>query len=291
MGTNAAYGGSGAKPWETVRQEWLALDPSASVADGLDSSADGATADSYGPSPADKLIQAIAQALIAEDPEAGRTTVPIVPLSLVLPRRGSGGGAGGGGAGGGAGAGGGSSRAGTGSSGWGRRVSSQAARGGSAIGAAAAYRDRDAASLAEYGLRLEELDALAPRQRCARILDVAIGEAGHPDEQAMRHAALEQMKAILKTGPDAAAVSGLEALRGFIGELLVRIGIIELRDQFLANDLTHQQVATREAGLRGWVRAKVRGLDLGRYGTVSSRDLHQVARQMTADVLRLLKGD
>ena len=285
MGTNAAYGGSGAAPWETVRDEWMALDTTSSGGSADSDTSTDTGEDQTVPSPADSLIEAIAQALIAEDAAAARPQVPTVPLSQVLPRRGgsSGGGEGGGGGGGG-------SRSGCGSSGTGRQITSQAARVGSAIGAAAAYRDRDAEALAGFGLTLQELDALSPRQRCARILDVAIGEAGHPDEQAMRHAALEQMKAILNTPADAPTVSGLEAIRGFISELVVRIGIIELRDQYLAQELTPQQAATREASLRTFVRAKTRGLSLAKYGMVSTSDMHQVARQMSADVLRLLRG-
>ena len=177
------------------------------------------------------------------------------------------------------------------SSGGGRRVTAQAARGGSAIGAATAYRDRDSATLAGYGLTLEELDALSPRMRCARILDVAIGQAGHPDEQAMRQASLEQIKVLLASGPESSNLSGLEAIRNFIGELTVRLGLIELRDQILANSVTAKQAHQRETGLRQWVKAKVNKLDLGSYGTVTTRDFHQVARQMSADVLRLLKGE
>ena len=170
-------------------------------------------------------------------------------------------------------------------------MTSQAARGGSAIGAAAAYRDRDSATLAGYGLTLEELDELSPRMRCARILDIAIGQAGHPDEQAMRQASLEQIKALLAADPDVSRISGLEAIRNFIGELTVRLGLIELRDQILANSVTAKQAHQRETGLRHWVKAKINRLDLGRYGTVTTRDFHQVARQMSADVLRLLKGE
>jgi len=127
--------------------------------------------------------------------------------------------------------------------------------------------------------------------RCARILDVAIGQAGHPDEQAMRQASLEQIKVLLSSGPESSNLSGLEAIRNFIGELTVRLGLIELRDQILANSVTAKQAHQRETGLRQWVKAKVNKLDLGSYGTVTTRDFHQVARQMSADVLRLLKGE
>lgn len=281
MGTNGAFGGSGAAAWDHVRDEWTSL---GGQSDG--GSVDDATPTADGDPAYDALISAIAGALIGEDPDARHPSVPSFALSDILPRRGGGRGGGSGGSSGGGGASGGG-----GSSSGGRRVTSQAARGGSAIGAATAYRDRDAAALAGYGLTLEELDALSPRMRCARILDVAIGQAGHPDEQAMRQASLEQIKVLLANGPESGTIAGLEAIRNFIGELTVRLGLIELRDQILANSVTAKQAHQREIGLRQWVKAKVARIDLGRYGTVTTRDFHQVARQMSADVLRLLKGD
>jgi hypothetical protein len=282
MGTNGAFGGSGAAAWDQARDQWTSLgDPSGGGTEG----GDDASPPPPGGDPAyDPLISAIAGALIGEDPDARRPSVPIFPLSATLPHRGGGRG---GGTGGGSGEGGSSG----GSSSGGRRVTSQAARGGNAIGAATAYRDRDATTLANFGLTLEELDALSPRMRYARILDIAIGQAGHPDEQAMRQASLEQIKVLLAGGPEAANISGLEAVRDFIGELTIRLGLIELRDQILANTVTAKQAHQRETGLRQWVKAKVSRLDLGKYGAVSTRDFHQVARQMSADVLRLLKGE
>ena len=85
--------------------------------------------------------------------------------------------------------------------------------GGSAIGVAVAYRDRDAEALASYGFTLEELDALSPRMRCARILDVAIGQAGHPDEQAMREASVAHVKTLVSGAAETAGVSPLESVR------------------------------------------------------------------------------
>lgn len=282
MGTNGAFGGSGAAAWNQARDQWTSLGDSAGDSTGAGD--DDAPPQSGEDSAYDRLISAIAGALIGEDPDARRPSVPTFSLSATLPHRGGGRGSGGG-------SGGRTGGSGGGSSSGGRRVTSQAARGGNAIGAATAYRDRDAATLAGYGLTLEELDALSPRMRYARILDIAIGQAGHPDEQAMRQASLEQIKALLAGGPEAANISGLEAIRNFIGELTIRLGLIELRDQILANTVTAKQAHQRETGLRQWVKAKVGRLDLGKYGAISTRDFHQVARQMSADVLRLLKGE
>lgn len=292
MGTNGAFGGSGSATWEQVRDEWVSLGASGDAdgtgdhSGGDDDSAEGSdSSDSAGYDP---LIEAIANALIGEDKDTRLPSVPRFPLSAILPRRRNGTGGGGtGGVGGGGSSGGG----GGGSSSSGRRITIQAARGGSAIGAATAYRDRDAVALAGYGLTLEELDALSPRMRYARILDIAIGQAGHPDEQAMREASLAQVKALVVGGPDSAAISGLEAVRDFIGELTVRLGLVELSDQILAKSVTVKEALAREKGLRQWVKAKAARLDLGKYGRVATTEFHQVARQMSVDVLRLLRGD
>ncbi|BDZ45243.1 hypothetical protein GCM10025866_11520 [Naasia aerilata] len=289
MGTSGAFGGSGAAAWDKVRSAWEAMgsaggDGAASTEAPPPSAVPDVPAAAESPSAYDSLISAIADALIGEDPDARRRNVPTVPRAQTMPspRRGrqSGGSSGGGGS-----ASGGSGRASA-----GRRITGQAARGGNAIGAAVAYRNRDVAGLADFGLSLDELDALSPRMRFARILDVAIGQAGHPDEQAMRQASLEQIKALLSAGTDGARPTGMEALRDFISELTVRIGLIELRDQVLAKTVSPKQAQQRETGLRQWVSAKVQGIDLGQYGRVSTRDFHQVARQMSADVLRLLRG-
>jgi len=291
MGTCGAYGGSDSAAWNRVREHWGGLGAAsgdegsgAGIAGGAaDPSADPVEDAGDGSARYDRLVSAIAAALLGEDADARRRVVPPAPLRSVLARHGGGrGGGSGGGSSGGVGPRGGGS-------GSGRRITSQAGRGGAAIGAAAAYRDRDAAALAEYGLTLDELDALTPRMRCARILDVAIGQAGHPDEQAMREASLAQIKALM-SGDAGASVSPVEAVRDFIAELSIRLGLIELRDQILTNATSVAQSRQREKGLRQWVKAKVAGRDLARYGQVSTGQLHQLARQMSADVLRLLRG-
>lgn len=279
MGTNGAFGGSGAATWDRVRDEWTAVSDTGRTS-GTGTSSDDVSQNAVEPDARfDSLASAIAQALTREDPDARAASVPVFTFSATLPRRG--GGRGGGSA---------ASAANGGASAGNRRITAQAARGGNAIGAASAYRDRDANALAGYGLTLAELDALSPRMRCARILDVAIGQAGHPDEQAMRQASLEQIKALL-AGPEAPLLTGLQAIRNFIGELIVRLGLNELRDQIVAKTVNAKQAHRLESGLRQWVRAKVSRLDVGQYGTVSTREFHQVARQMSADVLRLLRGE
>lgn len=274
MGTSNAYGGSSGAAWEAVREAWAGL------GDGVDVPAQDTPSDSPPVPPEyDDLGQALGQALM---PPVRPGPAPSLP-SLLPRSRGSGGG-GGGGTGGGetggyAGQVGGRTR---------RSVALQAARGGAAVGAAHAYRARDAAALSQYGITLAELDALSPRMRCAKILDLVLGDAGHPDEAAVRKASAQQVKKIIDpTQPDQTTV---ESLRDMIGEITLQLGLVELTDQILANTTTPAAATKKENGLRSWIKAKVRGLDLGKYGTVSSTDCHRAAHALWVDAQRLIGG-
>ncbi|UGQ55403.1 hypothetical protein LRL17_31120 (plasmid) [Rhodococcus qingshengii] len=120
---------------------------------------------------------------------------------------------------------------------------------------------------------------------------MAIGDAGHPDEQAMRQASLDQVKALVANDATAKDISGMESLRGFIGELTVRLGLVELTDQYASKSITAAEAHKREKGLRHWVKAKIGRLNLAAYGRVNATEFHQVARQMAADALRLMRGN
>ena len=284
MGTSGAYGGSGARAWIEVRDAWGDLDAE-SLPDSAPPTAPGDDSGEDRPDPAlDRLGTAIADALWRGDRETRLPRPPLIPLSSLLPRtRGSSAG-GGGGAGGAATGRTGTSRRSGGR--FGRQVLRQAASGGAAIGAATAYRDRDAEALGAYGLTLAELDALTPRNRCARLLDLVLGDAGHPDEAVVRKAAAQQVKRILTEG---APPSPVQAVRDFVGEMTMQLGLVELRDQILRGAATTSQVVQKERGLRQWITAKLRSLDLGGYGRVTATDCHQAAARFAHDALRLLR--
>jgi hypothetical protein len=276
MGTSGAYGGSSSQAWKDVRELWTDFEPNSSPA----------PAPGHEPAPPtpptppdglDSLGAALAQALLGA--RIPTMAANCISLSSILPGRG-GDGPGGGGR-----TGGGSSRS-AGGSGARRDMLRHAARGGAAIGAASAYRDRDQAALAEYGISLEQLDAMTPRQRCAAILDLVLGEAGHPDEQAIRSAAIEEVKKIMNS--QAPQQSALESVRDFIGALAVQIGLVELGKRILAGTTSRQDAARKERDLKQWVASKIRALDLLQYGTVHSTRCHQVAYDMARNALRLM---
>ncbi len=281
MGTSGAYGGSGSAAWEAVREGWAGLGDA-----GAPAAADGAANPPPSeqppdtPPPPDPAYDALGHALAnALAPPRRHGQAP--PLAALLPRpRGSGGGPSGGG---GAGTDGYGGRAGGRS---GRNAPLQAARGGAAIGAATAYRERDATALARYGATLDELDRLSPRMRTARLLDLVLGDAGHPDEAVIRKSAAEQVKKILDQ--DAVPPSAAESVRNFIGEITLQYGLVELKDQILSGATTGRQATYKEQGLRQWIRAKLRTLDLGQYGAVTAANCHGVAYALWRDALRLI---
>ena len=274
MGTSGVYGGSKSQAWKDVRELWsgFTLSPVPETPD--DGEPSPPPDPPQPPDGLDSLGTALAQALLgARIPITAASTIT---LSSILPaRRGPGDGN----------TGGGSSR-GVGGSGARRDVLRHAARGGAAIGAASAYRDRDQTALAEFGISLAQLDTMTPRQRCAAILDLALGEAGHPDEQAVRSAAIEEVKKIMNNL--APQQSALESVRDFIGALAVQIGLVELGKRILAGTTSRTDAARKERDLKQWVVSKMRTLDLTQYGTVSSVRCHQVAFDMARNALRLM---
>jgi hypothetical protein len=300
MGTSGAYGGSSAGRWRDARDRFADLgggptsgppgEGDSGRADrGQPSQAPPSGGDASGP-PADDVAAAaaaLAAALLGDDPDARRPSVTF-PLSALLPRRGSAGGGGAGGAGGSGGDGAGRSRtggrAGTGSH---RGVVRGAARGAAAIGGAYALRAGDTAGLRDLGLDLNELATLPPRTQCARILDAILGDAGHPDDYALRRATAEHLKSVLLAETPPAPE---DTIRGFIGEWIFQLSLVELRAQAAAGRLVPQQAARAERRLRGWLSRRVRGVSLPRLGRLSVQRFADIAARVAAEALRLLRA-
>jgi hypothetical protein len=284
MGTSGQYGGSNAATWKRVREEWTGL-----LDDGAGGGSDGTPApqtppvQDQAPTALDAIGQALAQALLEDCGKAIPSAA--VPLSAFLRRPRSHRGISDGASGGSGGATGAPSTAGRGGGRKGRQAATQAGRGGAAIGAAVAYREGDASALAAHGIRLEDLDGLSPRMKCAKLLDLILGDAGHPDEAAVRKASAEQVKKILN---DATPPTTLEALRDFIGEMTLQMGIVELKSQILGGESDAKRARSKERGLRQWIKAKIKNLNLGKYGTVTASQCYRAAQDMFRDAQRLL---
>ncbi|MEA5116338.1 MAG: hypothetical protein VB036_01830 [Propionicimonas sp.] len=162
-----------------------------------------------------------------------------------------------------------------------------ASRGGATIGAAYALRDRDAQRLADYGLSLAEFDSLSPRARISRLVTLMIGDDGHPDDRAIRQAATEQVKKIVAT--DGEPPTATEAIKGFVSAYIFQLGLVELQDQIINGTLDGNEAIVRERMLRGWIDAKVRGLDIDASPALSANALHQSAADLAQRAIRVLR--
>lgn len=287
MGTSGAYGGSNSAEWNDFRDAWSGLGSGSSgTGDGSD--------DLEQPEPSDRLFdparpesdldrvgQALIDALWRDDPATRGNVVPPIARPRVSGRRGAGAGGGGGMRDGSAGTG----RAGSRST---RQVIGGASRGGATIGAAYALRNRDAQRLADYGLSLAEFDSLSPRARISRLVTLMIGDEGHPDDRAIRQAATEQVKKIVSTDGEPPAAA--EAIRGFVSAYIFQLGLVELQDQIINGTLDGNEAIVRERRLRGWIDAKVRGLDIDTRPAVSANALHQAAADLAQRAIRVLRA-
>lgn len=280
MGTSGAYGGSNSAEWNSFRDAWCELPSSSEASGGADAPLDSPENDF------DRVGQALIDALWRDDPIARQTNLAPMARPRISTRRGVGAGAGGGAAGGSAGG----RSAGTGRSGSRstRQVVGGASRGGAAIGAAYALRNRDAQILAEYGLSLADFDALTPRARISRLVTLMVGDDGHPDDRAIRQAATEQVKKIVNIDGDPPTAT--EAITGFVSAYIFQLGLVELKDQIISGTLNGNEAVARERMLRGWIDAKVRALDFDAGPALSANQLHQAAAELAQQAVRVLRA-
>ena len=301
MGTSGAYGGSKRRPWKKARGLVLDLSGSgggtATSGGTLDPTSDSATDDESDEQEVSDVAAAIAEALSSEDPSTtGRPLEDdVFELGRLLPSRGvaprssgstssssvNGGGVGGGMA---RGATSSAGRRGTGSS---RTVTGSAARGGAVLAGGYALRARDAAALDDLGMDLAELEQLGPRMQCAHILDAVLGDGGHPDEYALREAAAEQLKTIvLADSPPTPA----DALRGFIGALVFKLGLVEVRSELNAGNVDVAGAARAESRLRRWIDRRVRQVQVPNVGRLPVRALIGASARLSQEALRVLRA-
>lgn len=283
MGTSGVYGGSQKKPWRDARQSVLDLPSSGEGSTDRDAPADPALDDAL-----EDLWSLIGDALDSDDPALHATDVDDAGLALpnLIPwlrsPRGSSSGGGSGGAGGGPRTGGG--RQGAGSR---RQVIRSAARGGTALGAAFAIRQGDAAHLEDLGLDLARLQSLSPLRQCAEILDAVLGEGSHPDELALRKAALASLKEVLTadTPPDE-----LAAVRSFVTSYVFELALVELQRQVNESGLASGEVAARERMIRSYLNRRVRAMPIERTGSVKPSELRAIAGRLTKEVVKVLRA-
>jgi hypothetical protein len=168
-----------------------------------------------------------------------------------------------------------------------RAVIRGAARGGAAVGGAYGLLRGDAAGLAELGLDLTELRTLSPRMQCTRILDVVIGDGGHPDDTALRRAAAESLKAIILTGQPP---TELDALRGFTAHYVFELCLVEIQSDINSGAMDANAAVQKEHLLWDYLESRVYLLDYPIQGVLPTARFEEVARKLTQDAIRVLRA-
>jgi hypothetical protein len=241
MGTQGAWGGSGGRDWNKVRNDAADLveNPSGDAAEGV--------------------VESLLDALEADEaPEGEGQPVapppPAQPSPPVGPARTSSGGSGGGGAGlvfqrp---------STSGR-SKGGSRRSRAAASRAaGRVIAAGVAARRGDAATLTELGLDLAELQALSPFKRCQKILNVLLGTGAAVEESELREASSPAIRSILIEEADATA-----AIRIFIVEYAMQIFASEAGEEMRDGSRDGADALNAERAVRSAVEMRVDQIDL-----------------------------
>lgn len=277
MGTSGSYGGSSSTGWGAARDAYEEMpDPGTGG-----SSTAGSAAEAPGDSPAADVAAAIARALWSEDSQVRNPAPPRFPLGSLLPRRpGSGGGTGGGGRG----------STGTGGRAGGRsarQVARGAQRGGAVVAAAYALRRGDAAALANLELDLAQLQGLDVFTQLARLLDAVLGEAGHPDESALRKASFRHAKQVLESATEPAPG---ETLKGMVASYVFELGIIELRAQRKAGSISADEALRKQKEIATYIDVCARRIDDDLGTIVTPEQFAQVAGQLVTKTLRVLRA-
>lgn len=233
MGTSGAYGGSGASAWDSAHTAYEGpAGPPASTAD----STPGSTP------PVEQLLESLLKAL-----RRGNAAVASgrqhFDTGTLRPTRGAAGGhtrssTGGGGR--------------VGSGGLGRST----ARGAAAVGGAAAYRARDAEALAGLGLDLAALQALPNhRARCTAIADAVLGAPAHPDDAALKAAAIQTMMDALRSPEE---TSSEELVETFTANLTYELVLVEMTSQHRRTAVPPREATATEQKIKRYLRAALR---------------------------------
>ncbi|WP_154793243.1 hypothetical protein [Occultella kanbiaonis] len=277
MGTQLSYGGSSSAPWDAAAADAAAIDDGSADSVGTEASPAAPSAKPNAPEDAalESLVGHIIQALDAHE----RRPIPGAPSrhtpTSARPSRFTPGGS--------------SVRSGTGkfvSTPRSNRSATQSiARGAAAVSAGSALARRDAAALRDLGLNLDELVTLSAREQNQRILDELLGAPGHPDDEALRRAALATLKEVAKN-PE---LTQDEQIDHLLGSYVYEQALVELTSSKHRN-FSKEALRTLDKSLKPYIfrRARHRAAAGNRY--LSPALFIEKATSLSAVVLKAIRS-
>lgn len=270
MDTQLAYGGSGSAPWDDAAGDAVAVDAGAGSGDSSDSSR-GLDAN------IDSLIDHVIDAIEAHEtrpiPGASTTYTPtsVRPSAYTAGGRSVSSGT--------------SKFVSTPRSG--RSAKQAVGRGSAAVAAGDAFIRGDAAALRELGLDLERLRHLSARERQQMILDEILGAPGHPDDEALRRATHETLKA-QAADPTMTQDDQIDFL---LASYVYEQTLVELTSQHARRDLSRDAVRKFDERIKPVIfkKAKHMASGVGRY--LSPALFIEKATGLVETVLRVMRSE
>jgi hypothetical protein len=277
MGTQLSYGGSNSAPWDAAAVDAAEVDAASAGSTGAEvaPTAQPGSPSATGDAALDSLVGHIIQALDAHD----RRPIPGAPTrhtpTSVRPSRYTPGGS--------------SVRSGTGkfvSTPKSNRSTTQSiARGAAAVSAGSALARRDAAALRELGLNLDDLVALSPREQNQRILDELLGAPGHPDDEALRRAALATLKEVAKN-PE---LTQDEQIDHLLGSYVYEQALVELTSS-KHRSYSRDALRTLDKSLKPYIFRKARHRAAANNRYLSPALFIERATSLSAVVLKAIRS-
>lgn len=166
-------------------------------------------------------------------------------------------------------------------------LAGSAARGAAAVAGASAYRARDAQGLAELGLDMAALDALPDdTARCEAIAQELLGVPVHPEDAALKSAAMETMLQAMEAPEEPDAERLVEM---FTGNLTYEYALIELTSEHRKNPVPPAAAAKMEQEIKEYIAIDISNPVGKPVGALSKQGLIDKAASLAQDVLRIFR--
>lgn len=256
MGTSGAYGGSGTASWDDAHDLYEQV-------------AGGGTSP-----PVEAIVAAFARAL--NKTAGGPSLAPgAYTVGQTGPSRPSG-------------ASGGYKHSKTSTGGGGRPgLAASAARGAAAVAGASAYRARDAQGLAELGLDMAALDALPDdTARCEAIAQELLGVPAHPEDAALKSAAMQTMFQAMEAPEEPDAERLVEM---FAGNLTYEYALVELTSEHRKAPVPPAEATRMEQDIKEYIASDISNPMDKPVGKLSRQGLIDKAASLAQDVLGIFR--
>lgn len=166
-------------------------------------------------------------------------------------------------------------------------LAGSAARGAAAVAGASAYRARDALGLAELGLDMAALDSLPDDvARCEAIAQELLGVPAHPEDAALKSAAMQTMLEALEAPEEPAAERLVEM---FTGNLTYEYALIELTSEHRKDPVPPAETAKMEQEIKEYIASDISNPVDKPVGKLSKQGLIDKAASLAQDALSIFR--